>query len=129
MAAPLLALGRLATWAMGKKAPKIAKTMITKSGKTVAHPFAGQTATGYGPSFVRSLYSGGSKLKKGTLNYAQGVTTPKYLPKVTKGGTYQKGLFGAGKKLTTAGQHLKKHRRAYGWGATGAVAWDVVDDD
>ena len=81
MAAPLLALGRLATWVMGKKAPKIAKTMISKSGKTVAHPFAGQTATGDGPAMVRGLYSRGNKLK---LDYGN-------MPKVYLNlNTYQK---------------------------------------
>ena len=103
MAAPLLALGRLATYVSGKKKP-----------------------LGWGHKFVKSLYSGGSKIKKSTSSYASGLTTPKYLPKVTPGGNYQKGLYGAGKKLTTAGQHLKKHRRAYGWGATGAAVWDIL---
>ena len=129
MAAPLLALGRLATWVMGKKAPKIAKTMIAKSGKTVTHPFAGQTATGYGPAMVKGLYSRGKQAKTAAWKYAQGISQPKYLPKVTKGGKYQKALFGAGSKMTSVGKHLKKHRRPYGWGVTGAAAGDIIDDD
>ena len=118
MAAPLLALGRLATWIAGKSAPKITKGY-----------FKGKHATGFGPKFVKSLYSGGKKVKVGATDYALGTKKFKYLPDVKPGGKYQKALLGTGQKLTTAGKHLKKHRRAYGWGVTGAAAWDIVDRD
>ena len=28
-----------------------------------------------------------------------------------------------------AGKHIRKHHKAYAWGGTGAVAWDVLDND
>ena len=40
-----------------------------------------------------------------------------------------KGYLGAKQKLRPVGKHLKKHRRAYGWGVTGAAAWDILDRD
>ena len=40
-----------------------------------------------------------------------------------------KGFSGAKQKLRPVGKHLKKHRRAYGWGVTGAAAWDILDRD
>ena len=115
MAAPLLALGRLATWIAGKSAPKITKGY-----------FKGKHATGFGPKFVRSLYTGGKKVKVGATDYASGTKKFKYLPDVKPEGKYQKALLGTGKKLTSVGKHLKKHRRAYGWGVTGAAIWDFL---
>ena len=38
-----------------------------------------------------------------------------------------RGISGAKERLRPVGKHLKKHRRAYGWGVTGAAAWDILD--
>ncbi len=43
--------------------------------------------------------------------------------------TVRKGLEGAGKKAAKAGAHLRKHHKAYGFGVTGAAAWDIIDKD
>ena len=40
-----------------------------------------------------------------------------------------KAIQGAAKRAAPVGAHLKKHRRAYGWGVTGAAAWDILDRD
>ena len=40
-----------------------------------------------------------------------------------------RGISGAKERLRPVGKLLKKHRRAYGWGVTGAAAWDILDND
>ena len=43
-----------------------------------------------------------------------------------RGGEAMQGLALRGKEV---GKHIRKHHKAYGWGATGAVAWDILDRD
>ena len=92
----------------------------------IARLLAGRRGQEKVHGFFRKLYKGGKKVRVGATDYAFGTKKFKYLPDVKPGGKYQKALLGTGQKLTTAGKHLKKHRRAYGWGATGAAIWDFL---
>ena len=43
-----------------------------------------------------------------------------------RGGQAMQGLALRGKE---AGKHVRKHHKAYAWGGTGAMAWDILDKD
>ena len=101
-------------------------------------------ATGTGKhafKFLRKLYKGkrglGERLQKSGMKAEtvlgrsgkQTLLVPqKDLFSKTKYYT-GRGISGAKEKLRPVGKHLKKHRRAYGWGVTGAAAWDILDKD
>ena len=99
-------------------------------------------ASGHAAKFLRKLYKGkrglGERLQKSGMKLAEvtgksGVKKKMLVPKsdiFSKSKIYAgKGFSGAKNKLKPVGKHLKKHRRAYGWGVTGAAAWDIIDDD
>ena len=102
-------------------------------------------ATGTGKhafKFLRKLYKGkrglGERLQKSgmkaeTVTGASGKTTQLLVPKkdLFSKTKYHagRGISGAKEKLRPVGKHLKKHRRAYGWGVTGAALWDIFDRD
>ena len=96
--------------------------------------------------FLRKLYKGpvtkfGEKVAKKGYGKAWGKdpisgkvdTTGKVFKLSGKKAKFQRstGKFiqGTAKKAAPVGAHLKKHRRAYGWGVTGAAAWDIMDSD
>jgi len=92
--------------------------------------------------FLKKLYKGrrglGERLQKSGMKVASvtGKAGGKRKMLVPKGDIFStskiyagKGISGAKQKLRPVGTHLKKHRRAYGWGVTGAAAWDIVDRD
>jgi|TARA_Y100001951_G_scaffold103912_1_gene113942 hypothetical protein len=68
---------------------------------------------------LRTLYKSGKAAKKAAVSATAKVSNP----------TVRKGLEGAGKKAAKAGAHLRKHHKAYGYGVTGAAAWDIIDKD
>ena len=102
-------------------------------------------ATGTGShafKFLRKLYKGkrglGERLQRSGMKVAEvtGKAGGKRKMLVPKTDLFSKskvvagkGFSGAKQKLRPVGKHLKKHRRAYGWGVTGAAAWDIVDRD
>ena len=73
--------------------------------------FGGATAF----KILRSLYKG-SKWTKGKTKLG--------MSKIGMSTTSKPAL--AAKKV---GKHLRKHHKVYSAGATGAVAWDIVDND
>ena len=92
--------------------------------------------------FIRKLYKGkrglGERLQKSGMKseWVTGKAGGKRKMLVPKTDLWSKskvvagkGFSGAKEKLRPAGRHLKKHRRAYGWGVTGAAAWDILDRD
>ena len=92
--------------------------------------------------FLRKLYSGKagigeriqrSGLKRVTQTGKAGTKRKLFVPKTDLWSKSKvnigKGISGVKEKLKPAGRHLKKHRRAYGWGGTGAAAWDILDRD
>ena len=102
-------------------------------------------ATGTGShaiKFLRKLYKGrrglGERLQKSGMKVSEvtGAAGTKKKMLVPKTDIFSKskvvagkGFSGAKQKLMPVGKHLKKHRRAYGWGVTGAAAWDILDND
>ena len=99
-------------------------------------------ATGHAAKFLRKLYKGrrglGERLQKSGMKVAEvtGKAGGKRKMLVPKGDIFStgkiyagKGISGAKQRLKPVGKHLKKHRRAYGWGVTGAAAWDILDRD
>ena len=71
-----------------------------------------------------------------------GATAFKILRSLYKGGKWAKrktkiGRSKIGMSTTSrpalavkkAGKHLRKHHKSYGWGVTGAAAWDILDKD
>ena len=99
-------------------------------------------ATGHAAKFLRKLYKGkrglGERLQKSGMKATEvtgkaGTKRTMLVPKsdiFSKSKIYAgKGISGAKKKLMPVGKHIKKHRRAYGWGVTGAAAWDILDND
>ena len=99
-------------------------------------------ASGHAAKFLRKLYKGkrglGERLQKSGMKLAEvtgkaGTKKKMLVPKsdiFSKSKIYTgKAISGAKHKLKPVGKHLKKHRRAYGWGATGAAAWDIMDSD
>jgi hypothetical protein len=102
-------------------------------------------ATGTGShafKFLRKLYKGkrglGERLQRSGMKVAEvtgkaGGKRKMLVPKTDLWSKSKvvagKGFSGAKQKLRPAGRHLKKHRRAYGWGVTGAAAWDILDRD
>ena len=99
-------------------------------------------ASGHAAKFLRKLYKGkrglGERLQKSGMKSAEvtgksGVKKKMLVPKsdiFSKSKVFAgKGISGAKIKLKPVGAHLKKHRRAYGWGVTGAAAWDILDRD
>jgi len=115
----------------------------------IARIFAGRRGQEKVHGFMRKLYKGyqkkspvsdfGRKLERGTeMTYKAhtGVFGGKRNLLKVKGGLGNKakyfggrGIQGIAQKGEVVGKHLKKHRRAYGWGVTGAAAWDVLDSD
>ena len=89
--------------------------------------------------FLRKLYKGKRGLgEKSGMKYAEvtgkaGTKRKMLVPKTDLWSKSKvvagKGFSGAKQRLRPAGRHLKKHRRAYGWGVTGAAAWDILDRD
>ena len=92
--------------------------------------------------FLRKLYSGkagiGERIQRSGMKRTvqvgkSGTTRPLFTPKKDIWSKSKvkigEGLSGVKEKLRPAGRHLKKHRRAYGWGVTGAAAWDILDSD
>ena len=61
---------------------------------------------------LRSLYKGGGFAKKKAISLSSKVSDPKI----------KQALQGAGKKLTSAGQHVRKHHKLY---TTGVAAYHV----
>jgi len=99
-------------------------------------------AKGYAAKFLRKLYSGkagiGERIQRSGMKRTvqvgkSGTKRPLFTPKTDIWSKSKvkigEGLSGAKEKLRPAGRHLKKHRRAYGWGVTGAAAWDILDRD
>ena len=115
----------------------------------VARLIAGRRGQEKVHGFFRKLYKGyqkkspvsdfGKKLEKSTVMVPK-THIGKYggkedLLKV-KGGLGNKaryfggrGIQGVAQKSEVVGKHIKKHRKAYGWGVTGAAAWDILDKD
>ena len=102
----------------------------------------GTGAKGHVFKFLRKLYKGkrglGERLQRSGMKYTDvtGKAGTKRKLLVPKKDIFSKtkyhagmGISGAKEKLRPVGKHLKKHRRAYGWGVTGAAAWDIVDRD
>ena len=92
--------------------------------------------------FLRKLYKGrsgiGEKLQKSGMKatWVTGKEGTKRQMLVPKKDLFSKskviagkGYLGAKKKLKPVGLHIKKHRKPYGWAATGAVSWDILDRD
>ncbi len=99
-------------------------------------------ARGRAIGFLKKLYKGkrglGERLQKSGMKATEvtgkaGTKRTMLVPKkdiFSKSKIYAgKGISGAKKKLMPVGKHIKKHRRAYGWGVTGAAAWDILDRD
>ena len=99
-------------------------------------------STGHAAKFLRKLYKGkrglGERLQKSGMKseWVTGKAGGKRKMLVPKGDIFStskiyagKGISGAKQRLKPVGKHLKKHRRAYGWGVTGAAAWDILDRD
>ena len=115
----------------------------------IARIFAGRRGQEKVHGFMRKLYKGyqkkspvsdfGKKLEKSTVMVSKphtGVFGGKRNILKVKGGLSNKaryfggrGIQGAAQKGEAVGRHIKKHRKAYGWGVTGAAAWDVLDKD
>ena len=115
----------------------------------VARLIAGRRGQEKVHGFMRKLYKGyqkkspvsdfGKKLEKSTVMVSKPHTGvfggKRNLLKVKGGlGNYSRyfggrGIQGVAQKGEVAGRHIKKHRKAYGWGVTGAAAWDVLDSD
>ena len=115
----------------------------------VARLIAGRRGQEKVHGFFRKLYKGyqkkspvsdfGKKLEKSTVMVPK-THIGKYggkedLLKV-KGGLGNKaryfggrGIQGVAQKGEVVGRNIKKHRKAYGWGVTGAAAWDILDKD
>ena len=102
-------------------------------------------ARGKAVNFLKKLYKGpisgyGEKIAKKGYGPAWGKditgkvnTTGKVFKLSGKKAKFHRsaGKFiqGTAKRAAPVGAHLKKHRRAYGWGVTGAAAWDILDRD
>jgi len=115
----------------------------------VARLIAGRRGQEKVHGFFRKLYKGyqkkspvsdfGKKLEKSTVMVSKPHTGvfggKRNLLKVKGGlGNYSRylggrGIQGVAQKGEVAGRHIKKHRKAYGWGVTGAAAWDILDKD
>ena len=115
----------------------------------VARLIAGRRGQEKVHGFFRKLYKGyqkkspvsdfGRKLEKSTVMVSKPHTGvfggKRNLLKVKGGlGNYSRyfggrGIQGVAQKGEVAGRHIKKHRKAYGWGVTGAAAWDILDKD
>ena len=122
MAAPLMVLGRL---------------IGGRGGMEKVHGFMRKLYKGYQKKSPVSDF--GKKLEMSTKMVSKPHTGAfggkRNLLKV-KGGLGNKaryyggrGIQGVAQKSEKVGRHIKKHRKAYGWGVTGAAAWDIVDND
>jgi hypothetical protein len=76
---------------------------------------------GYGPAWGKDPITG----KINTSGHAFKLSGKKAKFQRSAG----KFIQGTAKRAAPVGAHLKKHRRAYGWGVTGAAAWDILDRD
>ena len=122
MAAPIMAIARL---------------LAGRRGQEKVHGFFRKLYKGYQKKSPVSDF--GKKLEKSTVMVSKPHTGvfggKRNLLKVKGGlGNYSRylggrGIQGVAQKGEAVGKHLKKHRRAYGWGATGAAAWDILDRD
>ena len=102
-------------------------------------------ARGKAVNFLKKLYKGpisgyGEKIRKKGYGKAWGKditgkvnTTGKVFKLSGKKAKFHRSagkfISGTAKRAAPVGAHLKKHRRAYGWGVTGAAAWDILDRD
>jgi len=102
-------------------------------------------ARGKAVNFLKKLYKGpisgyGEKIRKKGYGPAWGKditgkvnTTGKVFKLSGKKAKFHRSagkfISGTAKRAAPVGAHLKKHRRAYGWGVTGAAAWDILDND
>ena len=115
----------------------------------IAKIFSGRRGQEKVHGFFRKLYKGyqkkspvsdfGRKLEKSTVMVSKphtGVFGGKRNLLKVKGGLCNysrylggRGIQGVAQKGEVVGKHIKKHRKAYGWGVTGAAAWDILDKD
>jgi len=122
MAAPIMAVARL---------------IAGRRGQEKVHGFFRKLYKGYQKKSPVSDF--GKKLEKSTVMVSKPHTGvfggKRNLLKVKGGlGNYSRyfggrGIQGVAQKGEVAGRHIKKHRKAYGWGVTGAAAWDILDKD
>ncbi|MBT3548611.1 MAG: hypothetical protein HN490_01680 [Gammaproteobacteria bacterium] len=105
-----------------------------------------------GYSMLKSLYKGGGIARKKLGLSARGLKLEKSAKlvdkamtgkhggkrtfKVIKGGFGNQARYRGGQAIQglaikgkAAGKHLRKHHKAYGYGVTGAAAWDILDND
>jgi len=116
----------------------------------IAKFMGGRKAQGKVLSFMTKLYRGakkgpvsgfGEKVSKSGMTKAWGKDS--FTGKINTSGKLKIGsgafnkakyysgraISGSAKRAAPIGAHIKKHRKAYGWGATGAAAWDILDND
>ena len=112
MAAPIMAVARL---------------LAGRRGQEKVHGFFRKLYKGYQKKSPVSDY--GKKLEKSaSLLYRPHVTGGFKVKGLGNKAKYYggRGLQGAAQKGEAVGRHVKKHRKAYGWGATGAAVWDIL---
>ena len=115
----------------------IARLIAGRRGQEKVHGFFRKLYKGYQKKSPVSDF--GKKLEKSTVMVSKPHTGvfggKRNLLKVKGGlGNYSRylggrGIQGVAQKGEVAGRHIKKHRKAYGWGVTGAAAWDILDND
>ena len=120
MAAPIMAIARFISGRKGQEKVHgfmrklYKKSPVSDFGEKVSK--SGMTKAWGKDSFRGKINTSGKmKIGSGAFNKAK----------------YYSGraISGSAKRAAPIGAHIKKHRKAYGWGATGAAAWDILDND
>ena len=119
MAAPIMAIAKFISGRAGQEKVhgflrKLYKGPVTKYGEKVAKK-------GYGPAWGKDPITG----KVNTSGHRFKLAGKKAKFQRSAG----KAIQGTAKRAAPIGAHIKKHRKAYGWGVTGAAAWDILDND